>query len=153
MAERLREELGLQLLQKETSQRRVRSTIGGYLKLGVTIWGGLKNKDCSILGSILGSPYFVALPTHASTSNVMQPRVEALNPDPKHTNLKAQSPPQVDRIWGIWGSYYNIPKALFYKGDYKFQPKLETPSVKSLNATSHHLERLCWIFQPSETAY
>ena len=25
-----------------------------------------------------------------------------------------------DRIWGIWGSYYNIPKAIFYllKGDY-----------------------------------
>ena len=30
------------------------------------------------------------------------------------------SPPQVDRIWGIWGSYFNIPKAMFYllKGDY-----------------------------------
>ena len=28
---------------------------------------------------------------------------------------------QVDRIWGIWGSYYNIPKAIFYllKGDYR----------------------------------
>ena len=28
--------------------------------------------------------------------------------------------PQVDRIWGIWGSYYNIPNAVFYllKGDY-----------------------------------
>ena len=24
------------------------------------------------------------------------------------------------RIWGIWGSYYNIPRAIFYllKGDY-----------------------------------
>ena len=21
--------------------------------------------------------------------------------------------PEVDRIWGIWGSYYNIPKAIF----------------------------------------
>ena len=31
------------------------------------------------------------------------------------------SPPDVDRIWGTWGSYYNIPKAIFYllKGDYK----------------------------------
>ena len=31
------------------------------------------------------------------------------------------SPPEVDRIWGIWGSYYNILKAIFYllKGDYK----------------------------------
>ena len=24
------------------------------------------------------------------------------------------STPQVDRIWGIWGSYYSIPKAIFY---------------------------------------
>ena len=26
----------------------------------------------------------------------------------------------VDRLWGIWGSYYHIPKAFFYllKGDY-----------------------------------
>ena len=25
------------------------------------------------------------------------------------------------RIWGIWGSYYHIPKAIFYllQGDYK----------------------------------
>ena len=30
------------------------------------------------------------------------------------------SPPQVDRIWGTWGSSYNIPKAILYllKGDY-----------------------------------
>ena len=29
-------------------------------------------------------------------------------------------PPSVDIMWGIWGSYYNIPKAIFYllKGDY-----------------------------------
>ena len=34
---------------------------------------------------------------------------------------KGCSPPLVDRIWAIWGSYYNIPKAIFYllKGDYK----------------------------------
>ena len=27
----------------------------------------------------------------------------------------------VDRIWGIWGSDYNIPKTIFYlhKGDYR----------------------------------
>ena len=24
------------------------------------------------------------------------------------------SPPLVDRIWGIWGSYHNVPKAIFY---------------------------------------
>ena len=30
--------------------------------------------------------------------------------------------PYVDRIWGIWRSYSNIPKAIFYllKGDYSF---------------------------------
>ena len=30
------------------------------------------------------------------------------------------TPPEVDRIWGIWGSYHNIPKAIFYllKGVY-----------------------------------
>ena len=30
------------------------------------------------------------------------------------------SPPKVYRIWGIWGSYHNMPKAMFYllKGDY-----------------------------------
>ena len=28
---------------------------------------------------------------------------------------------EVDRIWGIWGSYYNMPNAIFYllKGDYR----------------------------------
>ena len=24
------------------------------------------------------------------------------------------SPPSVDRIWGIWGSYYDMPRAIFY---------------------------------------
>ena len=32
------------------------------------------------------------------------------------------SPPKVDTKWAIWGSYYGIPKAMFYllKGDYRF---------------------------------
>ena len=35
------------------------------------------------------------------------------------------SPPEVDRIWGIWGSYYKKPKAIFYllQGDYTLSPK------------------------------
>ena len=35
--------------------------------------------------------------------------------------LRVYSPPLVDRIWGIWASDYNIPKAIFYllKGDYR----------------------------------
>ena len=44
------------------------------------------------------------------------------------------SPPEVDRIWGIWGSYSNIPKAILYllKGDYK--PKsLEPVKNRTLN--------------------
>ena len=30
-------------------------------------------------------------------------------------------PAKVDRIWGIWGPCYNIPKAILYllKGDYR----------------------------------
>ena len=34
---------------------------------------------------------------------------------------KPYSPPEVERIWGMWGSYYNIPKPIFYllKGDHK----------------------------------
>ena len=30
--------------------------------------------------------------------------------------------PRIDRIWGIWGSYYSIPKAIFYllKGQSRF---------------------------------
>ena len=33
--------------------------------------------------------------------------------------LRLYSPPYVDRTWGIWGSCYNIRKAIFYllKGD------------------------------------
>ena len=39
----------------------VLSQNGGFLKLGVPLWGPF-NKDCSILGSILGSPYLGKLP-------------------------------------------------------------------------------------------
>ena len=29
-------------------------------------------------------------------------------------------PPEVERIWGMWGTYSNIPKSMFYllQGDY-----------------------------------
>ena len=38
--------------------------------------------------------------------------------DDKEAGVKLHSPPQVDRIWGIWGSYSNIPKAIIYlRGD------------------------------------
>ena len=35
------------------------------------------------------------------------------------------SPPQADTIWGIWGSYHNLHKAIFYllKGDYALNSK------------------------------
>ena len=32
----------------------------------------------------------------------------------KSYNPKHYGPPQVDIIWGIWGSCYNMPKAIFY---------------------------------------
>ena len=51
-------------------------------------------------------------------------KVVSLHAGPVAQNPGAErpySPPQVDRKWGIWESYYNIPKAIFYlpKGDYK----------------------------------
>ena len=35
--------------------------------------------------------------------------------------LRGCSHPLVDGIWGIWGSYYDIPKTIFHllQGDYK----------------------------------
>ena len=41
---------------------------GGFPKLGGTLFGGPHNKDYSILGSILGSPYFGKLPNHAEVN-------------------------------------------------------------------------------------
>ena len=43
----------------------------------------------------------------------------------KGLRFRVYSPPQVDRIWGIRGSYCNIPKATFHllKGDYTLNPK------------------------------
>ena len=32
----------------------------------------------------------------------------------RYSSLRVQSPPEVDRIWGIWGSYYNTSEAIFY---------------------------------------
>ena len=39
-----------------------------------------------------------------STGGLSQGETLKLHPEP-------YSPPQVDRIWGVWGSHYNIPKA------------------------------------------
>ena len=43
---------------------------------------------------------------------------------PAFRGTRPYSHPLVDRIWGMWGSYYNRPEAVFYllKGDYN--PKL-----------------------------
>ena len=39
------------------------------------------------------------------------------------------SPPWVDRIWGICGSDYYVPKAIFYllKGGYRLSLEIPTP--------------------------
>ena len=45
-------------------------------------------------------------------------------PPPSNSHYKGyyRSPSEVDRISDIWGSYYNMPKAIFYllKGDHKY---------------------------------
>ena len=33
---------------------------------------------------------------------------------PRNIDVCTHSPPSVDRIGGIWGSYYSITKAIFY---------------------------------------
>ena len=45
--------------------------------------------------------------------------------------LYNQNPP-LERIWGIWGSYHNIPKAIFYllKGDYIY---IYAPILKTVH--------------------
>ena len=40
---------------------------GGFPKIRGTIFGGPHNKDYSMLGSILGSPYFGKLPNEVPT--------------------------------------------------------------------------------------
>ena len=42
-----------------------------------------------------------------------------------HSGERVLTPPEVERIWGTWGSHYNMPKAIFYrlKGDYTLNPK------------------------------
>ena len=57
---------------------------------------------------------------HEITSNEdASARLSTTESFPKSSRM--YSPPSVDRIWGIWGSYYNMPKAIFYllKGDYR----------------------------------
>ena len=51
----------------------------GFPKIRDTLFGGLHNKDYSILGSILGSPYLGKLPNHP-----------ILNPKPQTQTLKPQ---------------------------------------------------------------
>ena len=55
----------------------------------------------------------------------------------KVLGFRASSPP-LDRLWGIWGSYCNMPKAVFYllQGDYKDR-------VYRLRIASHRTGRHC----------
>ena len=49
-----------------------------------------------------------------------EPPKDPVLSDPTQLGLYFFCSPQVDGIWGIWGSYHNIPKTRFYllKGDY-----------------------------------
>ena len=54
----------------------------------------------------------------SGTDSLRQPPVNILNGDGcqqfSYNLYSTYSPPQVDRIWGVWGSCYNILKAIFY---------------------------------------
>ena len=55
------------------------------------------------------------------------------------------SPPEVDRIWGIWGSYYDIPKTIFYllKGDYIWMIAGFCVIVSYQEPGSKHMDEHC----------
>ena len=44
----------------------------------------------------------------------------------KNQAVPTYSPAEVDRIWAMWGSHYNIPKAKLYllQGDYIYEPEI-----------------------------
>ena len=49
-------------------------------------------------------------------------------------------PSYADRIWGIWGPYYSIPKAILYllKGDYNPEVILTPKQLSTLKSSIHH---------------
>ena len=55
-----------------------------------------------------------------------------------------------DRIWGIWGSYYNIPKAMFYllQGDYDDRP---LAGVCILGGPWDLVTTYNWAYEPTYT--
>ena len=63
-----------------------------------------------------------------------------MRPQTPGCHTRVYSPPLVDRIQGIWGSYYHIPKAIFYllKGDYR----VWTDGQGRL-PSRHHVDRFC----------
>ena len=44
----------------------------------------------------------------------MREETNELSQQEKAKRRNEYSPGEVDRVWGIWGSYYNTPKAIFY---------------------------------------
>ena len=50
-----------------------------------------------------------AKPTHSTPRTIRQHTRTCI-----HTYIYIYCPPYVDRIWGMWGSYSSLPKAIFY---------------------------------------
>ena len=83
---------------------------------------GLKSLKGGYIGDYIGN-YYRGNKGHTRSvdysSNVL-PELNPINPKTRRSStFETYSPPYVDRIWGIWGSYYNVPRAIFYllKGD------------------------------------
>ena len=66
----------------------------------------------------LGAPD-VSVSKESTSSKVV--KYKGAHVDQRGFWFRAYSSRKVDRIWGIWGSYCNIPQAIFYllKGDYR----------------------------------
>ena len=44
----------------------------------------------------------------------MPPEADMLLNGKNGLRFRVYSPPELDRIWSRWGSYYNMPKAIFH---------------------------------------
>ena len=63
---------------------------------------------------IYKSPCFGKLPPLIGFHREERDASLVLNPQSTSIANHGHSPASVNRIWGIWGSYCNIPKAIFY---------------------------------------
>ena len=96
--------------------------MSGQLIMRDLIWGGISLFKMTCISEFCTSLFV----EHALTLLVLGGERDAKSLNKSCNNRVSDmiwlySPPQVDRIWGIWGSYCKMPKAILYllKGGYR----------------------------------